>query len=391
MASFFVLALSFVIVSTVLWREALGQLSARQKDTLLRRHNDLRRQVSPRAANMLEMRWDDRLARVAQSYSQRCIWAHNSQRTGQFQGVGGTRTWQIGENLAVNTISNVDSMIENAMKGFFDERADYNFNSRQCKSGKICGHYTQMVWATSEAVGCGVYRCSRVSGWLNRAALYLTCNYGPSGNFVGQQPYTAGRQCTKCPSSAPRCNNGLCSRRAATRPETQPRKPETQPRTTTGDPMLRAMNALTSRVRAIENRLRRASAHLEGGAQKVTDITHPGAADIWNPSHAQSHMEGGFRYTRGQLIVPITGNYYVYSQVWNSEESGNRVRHFVYIDDRRAAVGGASVGTSQSTATSGVYRLKAGQKLSVRILKSGQTERHIWTGHHHTWFGAFLI
>jgi pathogenesis-related protein 1 len=46
----------------------------------------------------------------------------------------------------------------------------------------MCGHYTQLVWADTEAVGCAVAR--------NPTQTYevWVCNYTPGGNFAGERP-----------------------------------------------------------------------------------------------------------------------------------------------------------------------------------------------------------
>lgn len=87
-----------------------------------------------------------------------------------------------------------------------------------------------MVWAASGDLGCGATRCSSVVGYAEPNALLLVCNYGPrwamdynavtwlwytlmfnSGNFIGQNPYTAGASCSNCPDSKPHCSNNLCT------------------------------------------------------------------------------------------------------------------------------------------------------------------------------------
>jgi len=59
------------------------------------------------------------------------------------------------------------------------EAADFDYSSNTCR--KVCGHYTQLVWATSKEVGCGVARNSRREVWV--------CNYDPPGNYIGRRPY----------------------------------------------------------------------------------------------------------------------------------------------------------------------------------------------------------
>jgi pathogenesis-related protein 1 len=63
------------------------------------------------------------------------------------------------------------------------EKADYDYLSNSCKAGKMCGHYTQVVWRGTQKVGCGMAVCdnTRNQVWV--------CQYQPAGNWVGQKPY----------------------------------------------------------------------------------------------------------------------------------------------------------------------------------------------------------
>ncbi len=63
------------------------------------------------------------------------------------------------------------------------ERADYNYSRNSCAPGKMCGHYTQVVWKSSTTVGCGYAVCedSKEQIWV--------CQYQPAGNVVGSRPY----------------------------------------------------------------------------------------------------------------------------------------------------------------------------------------------------------
>ena len=62
------------------------------------------------------------------------------------------------------------------------EGSDYDLGSNRCAEGKVCGHYTQMVWASSRQVGCGSQLCAD-------GGQIWVCNYDPPGNWVGQRPY----------------------------------------------------------------------------------------------------------------------------------------------------------------------------------------------------------
>lgn len=63
------------------------------------------------------------------------------------------------------------------------EKADYNYAKNSCTAGKMCGHYTQVVWSGTQKVGCAMAVCedSQQQVWV--------CQYQPAGNWVGQKPY----------------------------------------------------------------------------------------------------------------------------------------------------------------------------------------------------------
>jgi len=60
-----------------------------------------------------------------------------------------------------------------------NEIENYNYEDNSCSG--VCGHYTQIVWATTKKVGCAKIKCDGNDIWV--------CNYDPPGNWVGQKPY----------------------------------------------------------------------------------------------------------------------------------------------------------------------------------------------------------
>nr|VFJ46850.1 MAG: pathogenesis-related protein 1 [Candidatus Kentron sp. FW] len=62
------------------------------------------------------------------------------------------------------------------------ENTDYDYASNRCSPGKVCGHYTQVVWANSTKIGCGYRICD------NKAQVWV-CQYDPVGNYVDRKPY----------------------------------------------------------------------------------------------------------------------------------------------------------------------------------------------------------
>ncbi|VDO01380.1 unnamed protein product [Rodentolepis nana] len=148
---------------------------------ILDSHNRARTGVSPPASNMEEM-----MENLAES------WYQNT-----------------GQNIAI-TFGHKTENFPFVISQWHKEVKDYNYNANSCTSGKMCGHYTQVVWATSSNVGCAVQRCDKYfTGRIQPTFLYV-CQYKAPGNFIGQKPYTTGRSCSNCPKEKKRCKNKLC-------------------------------------------------------------------------------------------------------------------------------------------------------------------------------------
>ncbi|BFZ19714.1 hypothetical protein BsWGS_22753 [Bradybaena similaris] len=183
--------------------KAMVGFNKEEKAAILQRHNHLR--TLPKAKNMLKMAWDSELEKLAQNYADKCIFEHNKARHAikVFDSVG--------ENLYAGTGTFEPAEV---VQAWYDEVKDYNYATSKCKTGAMCGHYTQVVWANSLAVGCGVKYCERLQGAEQHGfsrGYNLVCNYGPSGNYVGQKPYEMGEPCSPCPKDRKFCVQGLCA------------------------------------------------------------------------------------------------------------------------------------------------------------------------------------
>ncbi|XP_011800706.1 PREDICTED: peptidase inhibitor 16 isoform X2 [Colobus angolensis palliatus] len=172
-----------------------GALTDEEKRLMLELHNLYRAQVSPPASDMLHMRWDEELAAFAKAYARQCVWGHNKDR--------GRR----GENLFAITDQGLDVPL--AMEEWHHEREHYNLSAATCSPGQMCGHYTQVVWAKTERIGCGSHFCEKLQGVEETNIELLVCNYEPPGNVKGKRPYQEGTPCSQCPSGYG-CKNYLC-------------------------------------------------------------------------------------------------------------------------------------------------------------------------------------
>ena len=121
-------------------------------------------------AGVPPLTWSPQLASYAQE------WATKLLRENRFEhrsnlAYGENLAWAGGQQLSP----------ERVVKMWGDEIADYNYANNSCRTGKMCGHYTQIVWRKTQQVGCGMARGNGKEIWV--------CNYNPPGNVVGQRPY----------------------------------------------------------------------------------------------------------------------------------------------------------------------------------------------------------
>ncbi|CAA6657664.1 unnamed protein product [Spirodela intermedia] len=114
--------------------------------------------------------WNATLAAYAQNYANQriadCQLVHSGGPYGENLFWGSGKEWTARE----------------AVQLWVDEKQYYNYTTNTCATGKVCGHYTQVVWRNSSNLGCARVKC-------NSRAIFITCNYSPRGNMVGQRPY----------------------------------------------------------------------------------------------------------------------------------------------------------------------------------------------------------
>ncbi|KAL0412641.1 UNVERIFIED_CONTAM: Pathogenesis-related leaf protein 6 [Sesamum radiatum] len=127
-------------------------------------HNAARAQVG-----VGPIAWDENVAAFARNYV--------NQRRGDCNLVHSTNR-PYGENLAKGSGKFTGRA---AVELWVGEKPFYDYASNSCVGGE-CRHYTQVVWRNSVRVGCARARCN--NGWW-----FISCNYDPPGNYIGQRPY----------------------------------------------------------------------------------------------------------------------------------------------------------------------------------------------------------
>ncbi|XP_027742589.1 glioma pathogenesis-related protein 1-like [Empidonax traillii] len=164
-------------------------------------HNSYRSGVNPPASNMLYMSWDPDLAKTARGWAKKCLFKHNIYL--REPGKVHPKFSPVGENLWTGSLPAFT--VKTAITSWYNEVRFYTYDTNKCRG--VCGHYTQVVWATSYKVGCAVHFCPRVAYSPITNAAHFICNYGPPGNYP-TRPYKTGTACSDC--GGDRCANQLC-------------------------------------------------------------------------------------------------------------------------------------------------------------------------------------
>lgn len=146
-------------------------LSRAALQEMLQAHNTWRKKTGA-----LALRWSSDLAAQAQNRARQlagrgCIIEH------------GLLAEELGENLyragPLRAEGRDDAVMPVSPSDVVDawgaESADYSPVSGSCAPGRQCGHYTQIVWPSTEEAGCGMAICPSLGQiWV--------CLYRPKGN-----------------------------------------------------------------------------------------------------------------------------------------------------------------------------------------------------------------
>merc|ERR1712137_1448007 len=168
------------------------------------------------ASDMMMMVWDSTVASHAQTWAD--TWAgskhsDSSDRSGAYDG----------ENMAQYAASSFvltgNTNLNGSVQSWYDEiKAAGGYKNGGTFTGfdecsDTCGHFTQVVWASANALGCGVSACSL----MGYDGYQLVCQYHASvsgtygGNMKEQTLFTKGTACGECPSNYQSCTDSLCS------------------------------------------------------------------------------------------------------------------------------------------------------------------------------------
>ncbi|XP_010265476.1 PREDICTED: pathogenesis-related protein PRB1-3-like [Nelumbo nucifera] len=116
------------------------------------------------------LQWSEKLASYANQWANQrrddCALIHSNSNYGENIFWGSGRDWKSAD----------------AVKEWAAEKQYYNYQSNRCVQNHDCLHYTQIIWKQSLYVGCGRVTC-------RSGDTFITCNYDPHGNVIGQKPF----------------------------------------------------------------------------------------------------------------------------------------------------------------------------------------------------------
>ncbi|KAH7959612.1 hypothetical protein HPB49_012467 [Dermacentor silvarum] len=213
-------------------------VDSEQRALILRLHNEFRSETAlgrlpgfRSAADMQELLWDDELEYVAQAsalegeaavihvvspsiyagvprpaHANLCTTPDGDLKHDNITDRFTNRFPKTGQNLAWEGQSNY---IEGSnwtwvMDGWFTQEYGlypwYNVPHFTPIEGVKIGHFTQIVWAQTRYVGCGYVYYNVDANVPFPHMKHYACNYGPTGNYVGEPIYRPPSQyCTPCP------------------------------------------------------------------------------------------------------------------------------------------------------------------------------------------------
>ena len=125
-----------------------------------------------------KLQWDNTLADAALAWAKKCTNTHESQDGSPVN----ANPAQWGENLMTFRPAGQTSDATALQNSWYCEIQWYDFNNPKWAGGKkngcdppVNGHFTQLVWKSTQRVGCAKTQCSFGDYWV--------CKYAPPGNM----------------------------------------------------------------------------------------------------------------------------------------------------------------------------------------------------------------
>lgn len=139
-------------------------------DSVLQHHNAFRS-----AVHLSSLTWSASLASDALNWAKYLARIDKGQHDPNTRGKEGENIWW----------GSAGAFTSGAMVDFWGtEQQDFVYGVfPDCRTSRsaVVGHYTQMVWKNTQAVGCALVSNGKTD--------YLVCRYSAPGNIMGEKPY----------------------------------------------------------------------------------------------------------------------------------------------------------------------------------------------------------
>lgn len=159
------LALGFVQSA---WGQTGSTVSAADAKEILDHHNKARKDLG-----IPPLTWSPKLAKYAQ------VWADSL--AGDDCKFEHRESGLYGENIFMSSPSQEFQPIQASM-AWYEEKEKYTYAKVGEGDADEAGHYTQMIWKKTKAMGAGMATCANGN-------IIIVANYDPAGNMSGEYPY----------------------------------------------------------------------------------------------------------------------------------------------------------------------------------------------------------
>jgi hypothetical protein len=165
---------------------------------------------APTGSDMYKMVWDCGIEAKAQEWANNNKFAHSTSEYRTYDGM-----YHGENNFAGGAYYPPYYHLEQASTTYWDELLTYgwqgvaNHTLRQADFDATIGHWSQMAWAETYQLGCGISPNRNI----------IICQYGPGGNYMNTQtvyppgvPCKTNADCTKKAGNTCDATSGLCVR-----------------------------------------------------------------------------------------------------------------------------------------------------------------------------------
>ncbi|KAI1702476.1 cysteine-rich secretory protein family domain-containing protein [Ditylenchus destructor] len=172
----------FLTVLLMAFTSATFALTKEEQDALLNAHNSLRADLAngravnddnttlPAGKNIYKLNIDPTIEAMAQKYADKCVFEHSTQK--ERNGTGENLYNMGGQQNYKDALVGASNLWWSELKENGFHNPDLILTQKEWDNG--IGHWSQMAWAQTESLGCGVKYCEKEGFTI------VVCNYSPA-------------------------------------------------------------------------------------------------------------------------------------------------------------------------------------------------------------------